>query len=386
VELSAAPLGADPLAWMDEARAVRSVTADTTPPVTDINISRETINHVAGESARLSFTVTEPGYKRYRVVNAAGEEVLATEWELTSAPRHAWEWDGRYADGTLVPSGEYRLEMYYEDVAGNLPESYPVVRDLVVTNAASGTAARIPWSGWWWPKLATEGRTLYADPGPLSRYDLATGSSALDWEYENGVTTDPANDWWGHCQAWAAAAIMEPQPYARTVNGVAFSQDDVEGLYSATWAHHTGDQWGTRYRGGGRRSEAYEDVHPAVFDEQVRYWIGERKTALIMDLTTSEKVWNYPVYAFERTSTVEGDAEYVTMEITRAVPVYGADGTVPMKHTYYYTLRPGTVGEWSNPSGSSADTHPDYIVRVTGRSSDYGNPFVNPSALDRLFR
>ncbi len=250
----------------------------------------------------------------------------------------------------------------------------------------SGSAAKTPWTGYWWPYLSSYTYKLYNDPGPMKKYDQATGSASYDWEYANHRTTDSSASWWGHCQAWSAAAIMEPQPYATTVNGVSFSQDDVEGLYSETWTRHTGYMYGTRYRSGGTSDASYIDIYPASFDRQVRYWIGEQKTPVMMDFTTGYEVWNYPVYAYSRSSSWSGSKEYVTMTLRRAQTFYNYSGTSSTTRTFYYTLQSGTNGWWWNPSGSSRDSHPDFIVKVTGRASDYGNPHVKPSTLDGMFR
>jgi hypothetical protein len=261
----------------------------------------------------------------------------------------------------------------------------------LAATTTSGQAAKIPWTGYWWPYLTTYTNKLYNNPGPMKKYDAyaaATGRTggAYSWEYANHRTTDAANSWWGHCQAWSAAAIMEDQPPARTKAGVAFTQDDAEGLYAETWTRQVGYMYGARYRGEGTSSAAYTDVYPAVFDQQVRYWIGQQRIALMMDFDPGTAVWNYPVYAFTRTATVSGDKEYVTMTVTRAATLYASAGTSPIRKTYYYTLQSGTNGLWTNPSGTSEHDHPDYIVKVTGRATDYGNPNVKPAVLNEIFR
>ncbi len=386
VGLQARPTAPGLASRIGDARVTRKVVSDLTPPSTNTEISAQTINSSLRETVTLSSNVTEPGYTRFRVVNSAGKEVYATDWQLSSSLNHSHKWGGRDSSGRTVAPGSYTLQFYFEDVAGNLPDHYPVRRTVEITNRVSGTAAKIPWSGWWWPRRVTYAQKLYNNPGPLTKYDKINGTSAWAWEYEHHRTTDPAQDWWGHCQAWAAAAIMEPQPQGRTIDGVEFTQDDVEALYAEAWSRHRGQQWGSRYKDQGLNSEEYTDVYPAEFDEQVRYWIGEQRTALLMDFTTSRAVWNYPVYAFERTSTFEGNAEYVTMRIRRAEPVYGATGTVSKVHTFYYTLRPGTNGLWQNPSGSSVNTHPDYIIRLTRHGGKYDNPYIRLETLDSLFR
>lgn len=371
------------------AGASTALAADTTRPTISVRLSRNTINPTIGESVRYYYSASESGYRQLRVTNSSG--VVYSGLKAATSATGSVVWDGRNTAGAFVAPGDYVLRLYYEDTAGNKATSYPINRKVhIVQSGASGpTSARTtvtPWSGYWWPQLNTYTTKLYNSPGPMTKYDRFTGASSYRWEYNNHRTTNSANDWWGHCQAWSAASIMEPQPYGATTGGVTFSQDDVEGLYSETWTVHNGWMYGTRYRNEGTSSAAYKDVHPADFDWLIRYWIGQMDTPVIMDFTTGTAVWNYPVYAYSRSSTWSGDKEYVTTKVRRASPTYNVSGTSSVEKTFYYTLQSGTSGVWSNPSGSSVNTHPDYIIQVTGRSTNYGNPYVKPSVLDSMFR
>ncbi len=386
--LQALPVDRAVAARVSYAYAGRAAFADKTRPSVSAAVSRSSFTPSSGETTAFRYSLGEPGYRQISVISSSGMVVRSTLWGATSTSG-SYTWDGRNSSGRVVAAGTYTIRMLAQDRAGNAAQYYPISRAVTVKTATasptSGRSAKIPWSGYWWPRLNTYPIKLYNNPGPMTKYDAATGASSYGWEYSNHRTTDPANDWWGHCQAWASAAIMEPQPYGKTVNGVYFSQDDVEGLYSEVWYGHDMDFWGTRYSNQGTNSEAYKDVHPAVFDSVVRYWIGEQKIALEMDLTTGTAVWNYPVYAFTRSSTRSGDKEYVTMTITRAAPTYGYNGTQPIKQTFYYTLQSGTNGVWYNPQGSSVNTHPDYIARIKGLLPG-GNPHVERSVLNNLFR
>ncbi len=390
VRIEAVPTDAAEASQMAAAYADRYLSADKSRPSISGSLTRTSFTPSAGESTTYNYTAGSAGYRQVKVYNSSGSVVYSTSWAATSSSG-SFTWNGRNSSGSYVAAGSYSIRLYMQDRAGNAATYYPLSRSVTVGSPTSGSAARKPWSGYWWPQLDTTGIQLFDNPGPMTKYDAyarATGRTggARAWEYNNHRTTNPANDWWGHCQAWSAAAIMEPQPYGTTKAGVYFSQDDAEGLYSETWTRHTGWMTGTRYRDEGTGSEAYKDVYPADFDQQVRYWIGEQRIALIMDYTTDIEVWNYPVYAFNRSSTKSGDREYVKMTLTRAAPSYGVSGTSPVYKTFYYTLAPGSKGWWYNPSGSSVHTHPDYIVRVAGRATEYGNPNVKPSVLNEIFR
>src|SRR5262249_5264265 len=71
-----------------------------------------------------------------------------------------------------------------------------------------------PWSGWWWPAKAGDQVLGYRnEPGPLVKLDQLSGSHSVTWERANPNHYNPnAGDWWGHCHAWAAASVLEPEP------------------------------------------------------------------------------------------------------------------------------------------------------------------------------
>jgi len=107
----------------------------------------------------------------------------------------------------------------------------------------SAQASRLPWSGWWWPLLDSRDPNLSDEGGPLEKYDsyvqeLGWGNPATqEWEYENHITTDPENTWWGHCHAWSAASVLEAEPLAAGYDsGIYFTVGDLKGLCLRTLA------------------------------------------------------------------------------------------------------------------------------------------------------
>src|SRR4051812_25694677 len=102
------------------------------------------------------------------------------------------------------------------------PSPEPGVRAL--TNFADlmkafpqGRPAGNPWVGPWWPYSAGG----IQDAANL--YEKASGKTgAVSWESSNhGPETPELQDWWGHCNGWAAAAALFPEPLAlRVVSGV----------------------------------------------------------------------------------------------------------------------------------------------------------------------
>ena len=74
--------------------------------------------------------------------------------------------------------------------------------------------ARItPWSGDWWSMRRGRMCNGYRDDdmSPMRKHDKVTGAHANDWERKNHYDSDYPK-WYGHCHAWAAASITEPEP------------------------------------------------------------------------------------------------------------------------------------------------------------------------------
>jgi hypothetical protein len=160
---------------------------------------------------------------------------------------------------------------------------------------AVGEAEVLPWSGWWWPASDAIGATLYAANGPLDKYDryvgFVTGQSpgTRAWERENVYF--PGQPWAGHCNGYAAAALLEPEPTEpREVFGITFSVGDLKALLVD---YHFADAaaWSLPEEG---------DLNPADFHRTLLDWlrVGGKGFVVTFDLGGGE-VWSYPAYRFE---------------------------------------------------------------------------------------
>lgn len=250
-----------------------------------------------------------------------------------------------------------------------------------------GSSSKWPWSGYWWPML-DNGYNLYVNGGPMAKYDqyvaATTGraSSAQAWERANHYTNDRSASWWGHCHAWAAASILAPEPSAVTRAGINFTVNDVKGLTTALYYEPTFN-WlsGTRVDDvNDRSSAAYQDIAPAWMDYLLRYYIRYYKYPFIMDINANSQVWNYPVFAYNRTSTVYADGtEDVTNVVWYSSPDWNTNGTKYFSKTYTYRLKAGTLGSWT---GASVNDHPDFAWVPTGKSRGSStNPYVTDATV-----
>ncbi|MCS6859289.1 MAG: hypothetical protein NZT92_03080 [Abditibacteriales bacterium] len=107
-----------------------------------------------------------------------------------------------------------------------------------------GRANKVPWAGWWWPMEDAMNPNLYDAGGPYDKYDqyvwVTTSTnpgvrSAEARPLNNGghrvYTASGSDDWYGHCHAWAAAAIVESEPrLPLTKAGITFWVGDLKGL------------------------------------------------------------------------------------------------------------------------------------------------------------
>jgi subtilisin-like proprotein convertase family protein len=131
-----------------------------------------------------------------------------------------------------------------------------------------------------------------------------TADTAYEWEVnEHGNSQFGVQYWWGHCNAWSAAAVMEPEPVKdAVVKDVPFNVGDVKGLLTEAWMECNSSFFGTRNE---RHSEAkdrekpdYLDITPANFHIFFADQIGIRDKSFVADMYAGSEVWNHPIKAY----------------------------------------------------------------------------------------
>lgn len=164
-------------------------------------------------------------------------------------------------------------------------------------------------------KLRVEGGRLVHQDGwsydldELSPMDKAALALYLDgktypnpfygpaWELLNHYS--PAGgSWWGHCNGWSAAAILNFEPTQDAVNTIAgvefrFTPADQKGLLSethySTYSHFFGSRY---YKEGDDRA----DLTPAAFHRIINFYLRDQQVPLVFDTDSGEQVWNFPAY------------------------------------------------------------------------------------------
>ena len=104
--------------------------------------------------------------------------------------------------------------------------------------------------------------------------------------------------WWGHCNGWAAAAILtdEPrEPVTVTANGVdiEYTTADLKGLLSETHYSTRSSFYGARYNG---EEDDISDLSPKAFHHIIQFYLRDQQVPLVFDTTASEAVWNFPAW------------------------------------------------------------------------------------------
>jgi hypothetical protein len=159
---------------------------------------------------------------------------------------------------------------------------------------------------------------------------------AASWAHMNGGNRDavehvpdpedPEDDpwgglesWFGHCHAWAPAAISEEEPLkAVEVDGMRFEVADIKALVMAQYEGMGSvflggrcndkeverDEHGRIKDGGGgwfSPATACRDTNPGAFHVITVNMLGRYGRSFVVDVSYGYQVWNHPVLSYEIT-------------------------------------------------------------------------------------
>ncbi|MEW6055205.1 MAG: hypothetical protein AB1540_01210 [Bdellovibrionota bacterium] len=175
-----------------------------------------------------------------------------------------------------------------------------------------------PWAGYWWPYVGQGIASTWRDGSgmsPADKYDAAykiflesRGANTAEyksmaaWERtRHGPGLANVESWWGHCNGWAAASLMVPEPTApKVINGIRFEVRDLKAILSESWMEFSGDFVGNRVNApGDTGSAAYWDIAPAQFHLLLAHKVGRQNRGLILDRHTGHEIWNQPLVAYK---------------------------------------------------------------------------------------
>jgi hypothetical protein len=304
-----------------------------------------------------------------------------------------FEWDGRVAQGFSKgilrwdPTTSTAQTLKVADLPGKQLPAYAVRADQ--PPRASAQVDPTPWSGWWWPAFDGLGPTLFAPNGPLDKYDryvtAATGEDPGTRAWERQAIYYPGTPWAGHCNGFAAAALLEPEPTEPvSALGITFSVADLEGLLVD---YHFGDAAAWSFGDQGI-------LDPPDFQRKLLEWVGVTNKGFVLTFDMGDgEVWSYPVYRFESEwapDRVEDGLWHVTTTVWMADMQVPADfsGTKPYPDdsgkVFTYDLhgdpRHPDDGVWTGASGRFA--HPGRIWYPEANVRNADRDLVSPG-LDR---
>ncbi len=244
-------------------------------------------------------------------------------------------------------------------------------------DSASVPENRIPWSGYWWPK--TSGKLVLGysgtnkHPSPLEKYDAyvdgffpgTATAKGLEKEYNPDAVV-----WAGHCDNWAAAAVLEPEPdHPGDLMGIHFRVGDKKGLLTLHYKNnYEVAVYGERY--DEEPDKDPNDIYPggvSGFHQTLINYISLQGLPIIMDMDYDLQIWNYPIYKYEMEWYDQGNKRHVTCKVWLAdnsvVPDF--TGTSPFTKIYTYWLETDGNGEITDApggwEGDSVNDHPDFL-------------------------
>jgi len=261
------------------------------------------------------------------------------------------------------------------------------------------------WTGWWWP-MSSRGTAYrrWGQKSPMGKYDLATGSSAEQWEIRDSKVYAHV-PWAGHCNGLAAAGIMLEEPkHSVTYRQVLFHVRDIKALLVEMWQGSgwiIGDKCGesTLDRHGRIREAECRDLNPGTFHLAITNWLGLFGKSVIVDMDNSEAVWNYAVASYKvlKSRWMTPAEAASTMHADDTPYIYNQNAVdIVFVHTEISTINAGVRryeylleldadgkvlgGEWY---GASKKDHPDFIWRP--QDSKSYNPHLNPDTIMEIY-
>ena len=237
-----------------------------------------------------------------------------------------------------------REAWHHVDDPSLIDDDFEYVLDELPT---SGEAKQVPWPGSYWPTYRDGINERWDGDdtrSPAEKYAAAFGKSgvedAVSRRYgvdsltlnptcrkdsdckqpegsvcakRRGETTGRCSEtWFGICDAWAPAAILEPEPRkAVTYNGVEFKVNDLKALISVSYTAGLEVRYVSLRCNESSKDEDLgdldqcKDTNPGTFHVVAANLLGLRGESFIEDRTYDYEVWNQPVRSFKVTKDVE---------------------------------------------------------------------------------
>lgn len=247
-------------------------------------------------------------------------------------------------------------------------------------------ASHLPWRGYWFPQ---RGQTIGSS---LKKYDAfikaKTGKTPDSARYERNHHGWTGEVWEGHCNGWAAAAILNEEPVTPKtdpISGITFSILDQKALLSERDFCVTHTFFGSRYRGEG---DNMSDIRPAIFHKTLVYYIGQLQKPVATDYDRSATVNNAVISGYNMTITKTSSKTY---RVVAVVSLHHYDkkrnektGVAPAEQKRYkYTIKVNDVGEIIG--GSWLSGNPDFLwVPLSSTPCSKNNQKLDPNIIEEI--
>jgi hypothetical protein len=249
----------------------------------------------------------------------------------------------------------------------------------------TATADALPWRGYWWPM---KGQPMI---GPMSKYDSYSASrgsnpGAASWESSHHVSH---NIWWeGHCNGWAAAAVLRNEPresYTDSNSGTSFRVSDQKGILTEEDYCANAAFFGHRYRGPGDVL-----VSPAEFYHAFTYYLGSLHKLVAMNEDSNGVVDNRVISSYTMTTAQSAPSQLTVTMVLRVHNYDGsrveAPGVAPSyMRTYRFTLEQDAEGNVSGGQWLSAMPGFVWVPLSPGKCAD-GNPRMSEGMIGGMMR
>jgi hypothetical protein len=267
-----------------------------------------------------------------------------------------------------------------------------------------GMSDHLPWTGYWLPDWDTSlFQGTSGNLSPLEKYDLymkkahgqttnaaETEANRLDRSFVAGAD--------GHCDAWALASIVTPEPTQGVdMYGIHFSVGDLKALIVDSYENYSNlFVYGQKYNDS---SSDPLDIYPDQFQRVVQAELFDKGQPLIMDKDPGEEVWNTPIYKAEFQVVADATDSH-TMHVTAYISTVSAVkenafannpdyvGSVTVDYIYTYDLLGEKQGDGSflvksgSWTGDSISDHPDFVSVFTDQLQNLGETATNHSSLN----
>jgi hypothetical protein len=207
--------------------------------------------------------------------------------------------------------------------------------------------------------------------------NVPSTSSAKAWENYNHVTYNISNWWWGHCDAWSAASILENEPNTTsTINGVTFDRNDKKGLLTEKYMNYNMEFWDINLNSA------------KLFHEKLIEYIKTKGKPIILDIyQDGAQEWNHPVYKYEMNWITSGSRTDYTTKIWYKTDAWSSDGsgTADSSLTYKYYINSDGTSQFT--TNNDPYSYPDYaFIPISRVESSRENIYVNYDVVKTIIK